>query len=108
MPTKILHTLQSEKCFLKKKKEVKRKEVKNNMVTRNSSAWVRAERISDKTAAGEIAGLFKGKKELFKHIGNKMYPLSTVRHNSTERAEMFNTYFCSVLGKNPCNGAIIC
>lgn len=78
------------------------------MVTCNSGACLRAERISDKTAAREIAGLFKGKKELFKHIRNKMYPLSTARHNSTERAEMFNTYFCSALGKNPCNRAIIC
>lgn len=77
-------------------------------MTHNTGACVRIERISDRTAAREIAGLFKGKRELFKHIRNKTYPLSTVRHNSTERAEMFNTYFCSVLGKNPCNGAIIC
>lgn len=78
------------------------------MITRNTGACVRIERISDKTAAKEIAGLFKGKKELFKPMRNKTYPLSTIRHNSTERAGMFNTYFCSVLGKNPCNGAIIC
>lgn len=33
------------------------------MVTRNTGAFIRIERISDKTAARGNAGLFKGKKE---------------------------------------------
>lgn len=66
---------------------------------------VRVARHSEKITARDIAGLFKDKKELFKYIRNKMYPVSSVRHNTMERAEMFKTYFCSVFGKNPCDAA---